>query len=96
MPGRSDLLLINNALAHLRATAVGGFTTQSGNGSAQITGLSAAVDMPIAVISGLASAGNAGNISIGSVSFSGDRVQISDTNTTNDNLLVVWFDKDPD
>ena len=93
----AEIQALSDVIAnHWRMAIVAGIVSKAGNGSAQISGLSAATDAPIAgLYMGATSGTRSAQISTGSITFIADRVQIDNTSTDDSGkvLQIFWWDK---
>ena len=93
-PTRADAELLGSETARaFRVDTVSGFVSAAGNGSAQITGLSGAFDAPIAAFVAELSYTSKRKITLASVTFVADRVQIANTDTSSKQIDLYWWNK---
>ncbi len=91
----AEIQALSDVIAnHLKFAQVTGFASKSGGGSAQVTGLSAAVDAPLHAFYIAHTAANSGMIAAGSITFVADRFQIANTDVGSGKIIqLFWWDK---
>lgn len=93
-PTLSDALAQGSEFARaFRVDSVTGFVSAAGNGSADITGLSAAFDAPLAAFVAELSYTSKRKITLASITFVADRMQIANTDTSSQQVDLYWWNK---
>ena len=93
-PTRADAQLLGSEFAKsFRIDTVSGFVSAAGNGSTVITGLSGAFDAPMAAFVAELSYTSKRKITLASVTFTANRVQIANTDTSGQQIDLYWWNK---